>query len=79
MSSYIKAMNIFKEKNPELLLAEQLKPRSLVVNIDEWEYGKNVPDFHEEDLRVIELPDSDDGIFETFSDSSEDEIVVIES
>lgn len=73
MSEYIKAMRIFKERNPEMILAEQLKPRNIVANIDLCIYGEDIPNF-EETVVVCESEDSD-GICETCSDSSDDEYV----
>ena len=80
-------MNIFKERNPELLLVEQVKPRSCVTEFDQWQFGEGIPDFTdgEEELAVRICSDdssdelvisdnstSDDGRCETCSDSSDD-------
>ena len=73
MSEYINAMRIFKERNPEMRLCEQLKPRSIVANIDLCIYGEDIPDFKE----TVMMCDTDDskGICKTCSDSSDDEYV----
>lgn len=76
MSDYKKAMEIFKERNPEMLLAEQLKPQSIVANIDLCVYGENIPEF--EEAVIEEEYVESDGICERCSDSSEDEYVILE-
>lgn len=65
MSEYVKAMNIFKDKNPELLLVEQVKPRSSVYDIDQWSFGKNLP-----------LTEKDE-IYEIVEECSSDEELVV--
>lgn len=82
MSDYVKAMNIFKERNPELLMVEQVKPRSIVYDIEQWSFGRNVPamdqeeiyevvnDYSSEDETVMTISSEEDGICETCSDSS---------